>query len=161
MKDFESVVEEMKPMIFSIIHSLHIYKNEEEYLQIGLIGLWNAYEKYDPERGVAFSTFAYTMIRGSILNQLRKDSRKDQHECYADDYQLSLITDELGQAHEEQIAIWELIKKLPAERQRLIELHFISGLTLKATAHELGVSLSTVKEWKKQIIQTLRKQLSN
>jgi RNA polymerase sigma factor for flagellar operon FliA len=40
----------------------------------GTLGLVEAANRYDPERGVAFRTFAYTRIRGAIYDELRRNS---------------------------------------------------------------------------------------
>ena len=44
----------------------------EELLSAGTIGLIDAVEKFDPSRGLAFSTLAAPRIRGAILDDLRK-----------------------------------------------------------------------------------------
>jgi len=44
----------------------------EELLSAGTIGLMNAIERFDPSRGLAFSTLAAPRIRGAILDDLRK-----------------------------------------------------------------------------------------
>jgi RNA polymerase sigma factor for flagellar operon FliA len=45
-----------------------------DYLQYGQIGLLEALSRFDPTRGIAFSTFASSRIRGAILNGLAKES---------------------------------------------------------------------------------------
>lgn len=44
----------------------------DELVGAGTIGLMNAIETFDPNRGLAFSTLAVTRIRGAILDDLRK-----------------------------------------------------------------------------------------
>lgn len=44
----------------------------EELLSAGTIGLMNTIERFDPSRGLAFSTLAAPRIRGAILDDLRK-----------------------------------------------------------------------------------------
>ena len=44
---------------------------QEDLFQIGMIGLLNAIEKFDPERGTSFSSLAIPEILGAILNYLR------------------------------------------------------------------------------------------
>jgi len=44
----------------------------DELLACGREGLVQAAHRYDPERGVAFSTFAYYRIRGAIFDGVRK-----------------------------------------------------------------------------------------
>jgi len=44
----------------------------DELLGPGTIGLMEAVESFDPDRGMAFSTFAVPRIRGAILDDLRR-----------------------------------------------------------------------------------------
>ncbi|HIK37045.1 MAG: RNA polymerase sigma factor SigF [Geminocystis sp.] len=46
-------------------------ESHEDLLQVGCIGLLRAIERFDPERGYAFSTFAVPYIRGEIQHYLR------------------------------------------------------------------------------------------
>ncbi len=46
--------------------------NEEDFLNIGMIGLHEAIERYEPDRGVKFESFAVPRIRGMIRDELRK-----------------------------------------------------------------------------------------
>ncbi|HKI37321.1 MAG TPA: sigma-70 family RNA polymerase sigma factor [Gemmataceae bacterium] len=45
----------------------------------GTLGLVEAAGKYDPERGIKFETYAYTRIRGAILDELRRNCPLPQH----------------------------------------------------------------------------------
>jgi len=40
----------------------------------GVLGLVEAANRYEPERGIRFKTFAYTRIRGAIYDELRRNS---------------------------------------------------------------------------------------
>lgn len=46
--------------------------NLDELVSAGTMGLISALDAFDPERGLAFSTFAVPRIRGSILDELRR-----------------------------------------------------------------------------------------
>lgn len=64
--EFEKIVSNYKPMIKKQLQSLNLYKDYEDYYQVALIALWEAYQKFDPERGI-FSTFAIATVRGRLL----------------------------------------------------------------------------------------------
>src|ERR1700677_653251 len=40
----------------------------------GVLGLVEAANRFDPERGILFATYAYTRIRGAMLDELRRNS---------------------------------------------------------------------------------------
>jgi RNA polymerase sigma factor FliA len=44
---------------------------QEDLNSFGTIGLMEAVERFDPERGLKFETYAVTRIRGAIIDQLR------------------------------------------------------------------------------------------
>src|SRR5205085_5244966 len=46
--------------------------DHDELVSAGTLGLMSAMNAFDPERGLAFSTFAVPRIRGAILDELRR-----------------------------------------------------------------------------------------
>jgi RNA polymerase sigma factor for flagellar operon FliA len=44
---------------------------QEDLISYGTMGLMEAVERFDPERGLKFETYAVTRIRGAIIDQLR------------------------------------------------------------------------------------------
>src|SRR5690606_31033251 len=54
-----------------MIRTLSADAELEELISSGAMGLLNAVESFDPDRGVAFSTYAAQRIRGAILDDLR------------------------------------------------------------------------------------------
>ncbi len=55
-----------------LMRSTRVDAEFDELVSAGTIGLMKAVEKFEPERGLAFSTFAAPRIRGAILDDLRK-----------------------------------------------------------------------------------------
>ncbi|WAA12058.1 sigma-70 family RNA polymerase sigma factor [Fervidibacillus halotolerans] len=161
MKTFEEIEKEMRPMIFSIIRGLNIYKNYDEYVQIGLIGLWKAYITYDPKIG-AFPTYAYHYIRGTILTELRKEKKKEERELQVKEEDWKIIG---GSVHDElfihQFIFEELLAKLPEKKQQLARLYFYEGIELKEIAKRFQIGYSTAKLWKREVIHYLRKEWEN
>src|SRR6476661_3702678 len=52
--------------------SLAVEADFDELVSAGTIGLMTAVKAFDARRGLAFSTFAVPRIRGSILDELRR-----------------------------------------------------------------------------------------
>lgn len=71
-----NMIKEFLPKISYIVKSLK-HQNlpaiveEEDLFQVGVLGLYDALEKYDPSKGVKFSTYAEIRVRGYILDHLR------------------------------------------------------------------------------------------
>lgn len=71
------LVEKYTPLVRIIVEK--IYKTvpdtviKDELFSLGLSGLFEAIEKYDPARDLKFETYASFRIRGAILDGLRKE----------------------------------------------------------------------------------------
>ncbi len=46
--------------------------DENDLFQLGMIGLLDSIDRFDPARGVKFETYAITRIRGTVQDELRK-----------------------------------------------------------------------------------------
>lgn len=46
--------------------------DEQDLLQLGMLGLLDSIDRFDPSRGVKFETYAITRIRGTVQDELRK-----------------------------------------------------------------------------------------
>jgi len=72
-KQLEEVMREHAGLVRSVALRLSYAYNEdiEDLMQIGYIGLIKAARRFDPDRGLKFSTYAVPMITGEIKSQLR------------------------------------------------------------------------------------------
>ena len=77
LEERNKIILEFLPKITYIVKSIK-YDNlpptltEEDLVNIGVLGLIDAIEKYDPSKKVKLSTYAEIRIRGHILDALRK-----------------------------------------------------------------------------------------
>lgn len=71
------------PLVRHIIARLTIHLppgvDVENLTSAGTLGLVEAANKFDPERGIKFETFAFTRIRGAVLDELRRNCPLPQH----------------------------------------------------------------------------------
>ncbi len=73
----------------------------DELISAGSLGLLQAMEGFDPERGLAFSTFAMRRIRGAILDELRSRdplSRADRSQVRRMDSAVAELEQQLGRS---------------------------------------------------------------
>ncbi len=71
------------PLVRHILARLTIHLpagvDVENLTSAGTLGLVEAANKFDPERGIKFETFAYARIRGAVLDELRRNCPLPQH----------------------------------------------------------------------------------
>ena len=71
----EALIKEFAPTIKYLASRLAIrlpsYLDAEDLFSVGLIGLLNAFDRYDPTREAKFKTYAEYRIRGALLDEIR------------------------------------------------------------------------------------------
>jgi RNA polymerase sporulation-specific sigma factor len=73
MDNLTNLILENKNMIYKITTFFTGYSNKEDLFQVGVVGLINAYKKFDPSFNTKFSTYAYPFIWGEINNYVKND----------------------------------------------------------------------------------------
>lgn len=72
----DRMVEQFLPLVHYVVARLPVTMpaslDKDDFYSVGVIGLMHAATTYDPSRGASFKTFAYTAIRGAILDEVRK-----------------------------------------------------------------------------------------
>lgn len=77
-KTLEELVKEFLPLIDRYVNKFkHVcyrtaFLDEDDLTSAGMIGLLEAYRKYDPSKNVKFKTFAEFRIKGAIIDEIRK-----------------------------------------------------------------------------------------
>jgi RNA polymerase sigma factor for flagellar operon FliA len=76
----KEVIESCLPLVKSVAARMRLAYGLraafEDLYSAGVTGLLEASERFDPSRGVAFTTFAYYRIRGAILDAQRAEGRR-------------------------------------------------------------------------------------
>ena len=126
--------------------------NRDEYhdlTQEGTLGLIRAAEKYDPERGVRFSTYSSYWIRSYLSKHMR---RRAQHKWtpFRDDMIRGSHIDVHPQLN---------LGVLSNDERYLLYLRYTRGHTFKHIAEQLGVTQHTAIRRHRKIIQKLKYQV--
>jgi DNA-directed RNA polymerase specialized sigma subunit len=154
MEHFNEIANQYEPMIHKIILTLGIYKNRDEFFQTGLIALWQAAERYDHKRG-AFSSYAYSYIKGHLQTEMTKRNKHDEHYVSVDDESWALIPDLACRIPFE----WDDLncEELTEKEKKWVLHTVIYGLPVKEIAALENVSQSAVKLWRSGARNKLRK----
>ena len=121
----------------------------EEDLQMGMIGLMKAAQKFLPHRGTRFSTYAWACIRNQIRSRFRtritpervemrrEPSVEGDHDAYDDHDELRHSIGKMSDA----------IRQLPDQEADVVLMRHVENMTLAQVARRMGIT----KEWVRQI----------
>ncbi|MGG3912825.1 sigma-70 family RNA polymerase sigma factor [Rossellomorea vietnamensis] len=155
MDKFEELHMQYDRMIHKIIHTLHIYKNKPEYYQTGLIALWEAHQKFDPEKG-AFPAYAYSYVRGRILSQLTNENRNEEKSIFKETEFFDMIEDEhINEGLAEEM-LFSYCGDLTVNQRKWVMYTCLHMLTVSEIAEVENVSISAVKKWRKGAKEKVR-----
>lgn len=129
-----------------------------EAVQAGRIGLWRAILGYDPQRGTAFSTYAWISIMHHIWREVKRAERSHSQTAGSlpvDEalYSAPEATDpaRAWEASAIQSALWDLVARLP-ERLRTVILarYGLTGQT-RCFYYQIGATLGVSGERARQL----------
>ncbi|WP_158553340.1 sigma-70 family RNA polymerase sigma factor [Peribacillus saganii] len=156
METFSDLAVQYTPLIKSIIRSLSIYKNKEDYFQIGLLALWEAEIKYIPEKG-SFLSFAYSIIKGRLLNELKKSHKWEERNQLS--FEQSGVVGEGIPFQENFLELEQLdcycAGLTPNQKQWLILANF-HQMSITEIAMHMNSTPSAVKSWRRSALKKLR-----
>nr|WP_249366577.1 sigma-70 family RNA polymerase sigma factor [Neobacillus rhizophilus] len=160
VESFEQLAEQYQPMIHKIIYSLHLYTNKEEFYQHGLIALWEASQRFNPEKG-NFTNYAYTFIRCRLLEELGKMARaNERYVCKEGEFWGTVPDWQPNRTLENEILL-SYCEVLTPHQQKWLLYTIHDGLSVKEIAEKEKVSVSAVKQWRMGARGKLREQVKN
>ncbi|WP_244244572.1 sigma-70 family RNA polymerase sigma factor [Marinilactibacillus kalidii] len=78
VEDRNQTVIQYMPLVHKVVHNINIKNKDydhEDMVNIGVIGLMDALDRYDETQKVPFENYAYIRIKGAIIDEIRKTSR--------------------------------------------------------------------------------------
>ncbi len=160
------LIEAYQPLVFKV--AMHLRLREAimmDMIQEGTVGLIQAVERFDPARGVRFSTFATYRIRGRILNALRRERPAMLAESPTGD-ETSLLgrladpaaADRLSAVEDAVLLrqIVEAIGRLPERERRILSGFFLREEEPRRIAGELRISLSHFYRLQKHALRRIQ-----
>lgn len=160
---------------------------EKDYFQFGIEGLSEAIDRFDPDFGTKFETYAIQRIRGKIIDELRKlqikpranyqnqDSNKivyknvsiDQPYDNDDGFTLSEIIpseyetpDDEYNSNEQRELLIDAIKNLSERDRLIITLYYYEHMNYKEISQALDITVSRVSQLHSKIMKDLKSKLN-
>jgi RNA polymerase sigma factor for flagellar operon FliA len=159
---------------------------EKDFFQFGVEGLSEAIDRFDPDFGTKFETYAIQRIRGKIIDELRKlqikpranyqnqDPNKvvyrnvsiDQPFDSEDGFTLSdiipseyeLPDDEYHSLERKELLV-QAIKNLNERDRLIITLYYYEHMNYKEVSKILDITVSRVSQLHSKIMRELKKQI--
>lgn len=155
--------------------------DDRDYFQFGIEGLSEAIDRFDPEYGTKFETYAIQRIRGKIIDELRKIQIKPRstangekeiiysnvslNNSYDDEdgymlYELipneDELPDEAMDKNEAKELLIKAIKNLDERDRLVLTLYYYENLNYKEIAQILNITVSRVSQIHSKIILELK-----
>jgi len=154
---------------------------DRDYFQFGIEGLSQAIDRFDPDYGTKFETYAIQRIRGKIIDELRKLQKKKTSPYGIiynnvslnntidgdENYTLSDIIPSSYNNPNEEVEKNEAIefltgtiKNLPERDRMIISLYYYEHLNYKEISEILNITVSRVSQVHSKIIKNLKSRLA-
>jgi len=176
-------------LVHYVIHHSKLSTNnildERDFFQYGIEGLSEAVDRFDPNYGTKFETYAIQRIRGKILDELRKIQTKprvDSSENLEDTNYKTLSLSDSGEDEDgyslndiipgdaetpsvtvEKNEMKELlinsIKRLNERDRLILSLYYYEDLDYKEIASLLNITVSRVSQIHSKVIKELKSNL--
>jgi RNA polymerase sigma factor for flagellar operon FliA len=143
------LVEEYLPLVHHVLGRLTIHLpptlDREDLFEVGVLGLMQAAQTFNPARGAAFKTHAYTNIRGAILDEIRKHdpiprSRRDRVRLLGEVERR--LSDKLGRSPTPEEMAHDAGLTIEQVEESLVNAHGAAILSLEDQQSEGGEGLT-------------------
>ena len=164
----EKLITDNLKLVHTVINRLFpSYRGDEDIVEEGMLGLVKAANAFTEDSSVAFSTYAFCLIRNEIINYLRRERRHTDvislDEPIGDDGEGNAVT--LGDtlASEDTIECVENPEYFDhvftslKEKEKVIVMLKLRGYSAEETAKKVNTSASNV--WR--VLRKVRDKISN
>jgi RNA polymerase sigma factor for flagellar operon FliA len=159
--------------------------DDRDYFQFGVEGLSEAIERFDPEYGTKFETYAIQRIRGKIIDELRKVQIKPRLATSdkIDEFQYSIVSlnrsfdgeygymlyetipddtevqDKTTEKAEMKELLKEAIRNLEERDRLILSLYYYEELSYKEISKILNITVSRISQIHTKILGSLKQKL--
>lgn len=167
------LIEHYQPLVFKV--AARWRSNESaimDIIQEGTVGLIEAVERFDPDRGVAFSLYATHRIRGRILNYAERegslsclsiDSPLNDDDAATLENQLTGEEEAVAVQAENNFLVGQVksaMERLPVNERLVLNGVFLSEQEPKELAASMNLSLAHIYRLQKKGVRRVRGMLS-
>ena len=135
--DLEKTIQKYLPLISKIVDQIslsHTQYEKEDMIHTGVLGLIDAFQRFDSQKGIPFQHYAKWRIKGTIIDEMRKNGRVSRDKMKKIK-QYSQTQNDLRQQLMREPTDEEICRALSLSRQELYEIedniHYLSQYSLE------------------------------
>ena len=149
----EKLIVAYRPLVFWLAGKLNSFPSlRQDIIQEGMLALINAVDRFDPERDLRFTTYAYHRIRGQMINLLERSERRAP--IPVDDEWLFIDEPELPD--EDWLDAAESIARLHGKEAIVVSALFFEGKNPSEVACEHDIDVSHVYRLRRSAVAKIR-----
>jgi len=149
----ERLIIAYRPLVFWLAGKFKSLPSlRQDIVQEGMLALISAVDRFDPERDLRFSTYAYHRIRGQMINLFERTERRApipvDDEC--------LFTDNPELPDDEWLDVAESIERLRGKEAIVVGALFFDGKHPMEVADEQKIDVSHVYRLRRSAVARIR-----
>ena len=149
----EKLIIAYRPLVFWLAGKLKpFYSLRQDMIQEGMLALINAVDRFEPERDLRFSTYAYHRIRGQMINLFERSEKRAP--IPVDDEWLFADAPELPD--EDWLDAAESIERLQGKEAVVVGALFFDGKNPSEVADEQNMDVSHVYRLRRSAVAKIR-----
>lgn len=175
------LIEHYVPLVQAVARGMRVASGSlmdgDDVRSAASLGLIDAVDRYDPDRGVPFEAYAAQRIRGAVIDEVRRigDRRRAENAATAvhtvsldelseDDWGRvpAAVTDELDIPFENEdlrFRVEVALAGLPPRQREVLARYYADALTLREAGRRMGVSEARACQLHGKAIENLRRAL--
>jgi len=174
-----SLIERYAPLARNCARRVHVVSamaDADDVYSSALLGLIDAVDRFEPDRGVPFEAYASLRIRGAILDELRRVDERGRgvtaeapkamslDALVEDDWQAFLAVDhsfdEPFEREDLRGRVERALATLPARQREVLARYYGDALTLREAGVRMGISEARACQLHGRAIVNLRRALA-
>jgi RNA polymerase sporulation-specific sigma factor len=149
----EKLIIAYRPLVFWLAGKFKSFPSlRQDIVQEGMLALINAVDRFDPERDLRFSTYAYHRIRGQMINHLERSEKRapipvDDEWLFAGEHELP---------DEDWLDVAASIERLQGKESIVVSALFFDGKNPSDVADEYDIDVSHVYRLRRSALAKIR-----
>ena len=151
----EELIISYRPLVFWLAQKFYVSPSlYPDLIQEGMVALIKSVDKFEPERQLKFTTYAFYRIKGQMVNFLQRSEAKAP--IPMDDEDMRIQDNFSYETYDLLLTLSQEIKNLPAREGEIVREMFYKGREAKEVADKQDLDISHVYRLRRNAVARLR-----